>query len=350
MNDDMRTKLIQAAIYAPSADNSQPFRFKWSNDDTLQLFLDPELSGTATDSTFVLSDLAIGAIIESIVIEAKSLRFSVNISLFPDREKDSYFVAQLSFESNDAAIPETELKLAQQIPLRCTDRRFPFSGDVSDHMIEEIKAAVNGDNCQLLGFNQRDKIDAIIPTIFKAEKVRFESEQLHQELFKTVSFTRDKVESGMNLDVLGISKFESKGFEWMSNWKVMRFLNKLGASGQIAKKSVVSPIKQSPALLLLISSDVSREGIINAGRQLQRVWLKCTEMNLSVQLYAAPGVLSIAKPALSASLMDTINTVEHEMKLLTAELGSGVMFLRIGKYSGRPVRTGRRDIKSFIKN
>lgn len=350
MNEELQTRLIQAAIHAPSADNSQPFKFKWLSNNILQLFLDPLLSGKATDNTFVLSDLAMGAVIESVVLEGISLGLQSSVTLFPENDADHYFVAQISFESlNDVHLTK-ESTLAQQIPLRCTDRRFPFEGEVSDQMIKDIQSVINESDCQLLGFNQKNKIDDIIPTIYKAEKVRFESEQLHQELFNTVSFTREKVDSGMNLDVLGISKFESKGFEWMSSWKVMSWLNKLGASGQIAKKSVVNPIKQSPALLLLTASDLSRKGIVNTGRQLQRVWLKCTEMKLSVQLYAAPGVLSIAKPKLSLPLGKIISVVEQEMRNLTNDNGVGVMFLRIGNMKGSPqVRTGRRDISSFAK-
>ncbi|MDX2367877.1 MAG: hypothetical protein QNK36_05660 [Colwellia sp.] len=348
MNKQERKKLIEAAIFAPSADNSQPFLYSWGDNNELFFSLDPNLSGQATDSSFVLSDLAVGAAIESIVITALLINYVTDVKLFPKGESELYDIAKLTFTGSEA-IAEEDIRLAQQIPSRCTDRRFPFKGEVTDSIIEQIKSAVNSDKHQVLGFNRRTDINSIVPTIFKAEKVRFESEQLHQEIFKTVVFNRDYASQGMNLDVLGIKKFESMGFSCIKRWKTMEKLNWIGASKEIAKKSVVKPIEKSPALLLLTTPSSSRTDIIGTGRQMLRVWLKCTELGLSVQLYAAPGVLSLVKPEIGPDLLSVLAEVEKELLTITRNSGRGLLFFRIGFCEGQPYRTGRRSVEDLLR-
>ncbi|MBC3765786.1 hypothetical protein [Neptunicella marina] len=350
MDDIHQKQILDAAIQAPSADNSQPFLYKWDNDNCLSLFLDERLCGHATDKTFVLSDLAIGAVIESVTIQAQSLGYETTVNYFPEGANSVFYVAAVVFSkpSSEQARANAE-RLAEQISERRTDRRFPFGGHVNDETIARISSAISDKRCQLKVFNEPDQISSIVPVIYRAEKIRFESEVLHQELFKTVVFNYDPTPVGMNLDVLGIAKFEKAGFKIMSNWKIMRLLNFIGASKEIAKKSVVKPINSSPGLLMLSSSDISRDGIINAGRQLMRIWLECTSQGLSVQLYAAPGVLTLAKPDIEPNLMKELGLIEKQLDDISGNIFKTIMFLRVGYMKDTVAKTQRRQASSFLK-
>jgi nitroreductase len=68
---DRHTKaaILGAGIAAPSADNSQPWRFAW-DDDELDLRIDADRSGHVSDTRYVLSDLAAGACLENMLINA----------------------------------------------------------------------------------------------------------------------------------------------------------------------------------------------------------------------------------------------------------------------------------------
>ena len=350
LTDTEQIKLINAGICAPSADNSQPWRYNWDNEGRLSLFLDEKLSGEATDSTFVLSDLAIGAVIESIVLEALKLGYETQVELFPNGDEKPRDVAQIKFSESNTCL-ESELTLANLISSRATDRRFPFTGNVDDEMLKAIENVVNIPKHKLICFNKKNDIANIIPTIAKAEQVRFESEQFHHEIFKTVKFNRNYSPIGMNLDVLGIKWFETLGFKLLSYWPVMRALNLLGASKLIASKSVKLPISKSPALLLLTTPSESRESIINTGRQMQRVWLKCNGEGLSVQIYAAPGVLSLLQPEIGLKQQKVLKAVESELKNVTSELavGRGLLFFRVGFTTGSVNKSGRRELSTFAK-
>ncbi|NMW23015.1 hypothetical protein HFP05_00920, partial [Rhodanobacter denitrificans] len=92
---DRHTKagILSAGIAAPSADNSQPWRFAWSGDD-LDLRIDAGRSGFVSDTRYVLSDLAAGACLENMIIHARSLGYVADLQPFPQPD-DELWVARI---------------------------------------------------------------------------------------------------------------------------------------------------------------------------------------------------------------------------------------------------------------
>ena len=76
LSEDKKTTIINAAIAAPSADNSQPFQFQWQENNILHLWIDLSRAGKASDNRFILSDIALGAVIENIAIAADELHYA----------------------------------------------------------------------------------------------------------------------------------------------------------------------------------------------------------------------------------------------------------------------------------
>jgi hypothetical protein len=170
---------------------------------------------------------------------------------------------------------------------------------------------------------------------------------LHGELFQTVNFDDPAPSQGMTLDMLGIEPFARPVFRYISTWRNMQKLNKIGASNMIAIRSVTLPIKLSPGLCLLTASGASRLDMVKAGQQMLRFWLAATKLGLSVHPYAAPGVLTLAKPALDSVLTNELSDVEKG--LAEQQETTTIMFFRIGFKKGLPVRSQRRNIDSMHK-
>lgn len=347
MNDDIRTQLLEAAILAPCADNKTPYMLSWDvSGKKLLMSLNPECCGEASDKLFTLSDLAIGTALESLVLRALSLEHEASITLFPSEHssgKIKFVVAEIQF-TDSVKQDSIELSLAKQIPFRCTDRRFPFTGDISNEVIESIKSSISDPLYKIHAFKNKKDIVSIIPIIYRAEKTRFESELLHKELFSSVAFTRKYIPTGMNLNVIGVNWYETLAFYCVSKWKLLKIFNLLGASRFLAFKSVTLPIKNSPALLLLSVPVGSRQCIIEAGRQMLRIWLKCTELDLAVQIYAAPGVLSLVQPVQEEKIVKVLEKVSEDLSKITGKDRHGLIFFRIGKKAGKPERSGRCDV------
>lgn len=352
LSESQKIQLINAAILAPSADNSQPFQFHWQNDNTIELWIDPLRSGKASDNRYILSDIALGAIIENIVICADSIELSTRIEYFPDTKND-LFIANIYFLPSEANKNDNGI-LADEIPKRCTDRRFPFKGPIKSTTIELLTNAAKHNECNLLSFTSKKSIKAVLPTIQQAESIRFKSKILHQELFSTVHFGNAKADEGMPIEVLAIEKPAQPMFKLMKKWSVMNFVNKIGGAAMLGLRSVRIPILFSPALLLITMKDKDRLSIIKAGRAIQRVWLQASQQGLSVQPYAAPGIFSLGYIACENEFKPQLEDIATQMHNIVCKNKKvtenyGLMFLRIGYNQPVEYRSNRRTVESFVK-
>ena len=344
LDNQAKEALIFAAIQAPAADNSQPFQFDWQTDDTLKLYIDKTRSGKASDNRFVLSDIALGAVIENIVVAAESMQLSAEVKLLPTQE-NSYHVADISFENNATQVDETNL--ADYIKERHTDRRFPFKGNIPQDAIARLSNITESHANGVKWFTDKKSIKAVLPVIQAAESIRFKSKTLHQELFSTVNFDDPNAEEGMPIEVLAIEKPAQPMFKLIRNWSVMNFLNKLRVYKVMGIRSVRIPILMSPALALICIKSNDRESVLNGGRALQRFWLQAAKEGIAVQPYAAPGIFSLGFVEHEQELDPAFETVIQMMKDVVPE-GYGLMFLRLG-YATKPIlhRTNRRKPSSF---
>jgi hypothetical protein len=116
----------------------------------------------------------------------------------------------------------------------------------------------------------------------------------------------------------------------------MRLANRLGMSWAFAN-SAKKPIVRSGAIGLLVTSDPSDPGYLEAGRMFQRVWLKATQTGLSFQpLGALP--LFLTKLAVEgpdvfqtshAAALESIVTPFHDL-FSNKDRSAPVMLFRIG--------------------
>jgi hypothetical protein len=153
----------------------------------------------------------------------------------------------------------------------------------------------------------------------------------------------------MTLDMLGIERFARPVFRYIRTWRNMQRLNKIGASNMIAIRSVTLPMKLSPALCLLTVSSEGRLDMVKAGQQMLRFWLAATKLGISVHPYAAPGVLTLARPDLEPALSKELNDVAKGLREQLGSANKVLMFFRIGFKKGLPVRSQRRNLDSMLK-
>ncbi len=348
IEEQLKKKMIEAAIQAPSADNSQPFLYEWFDETTLSLYIDKSRSGKASDNRFVLSDIALGAVIENVVITAKSNGLETQELLLPSN--DDYHVCDIAFMQSENEEPnEEDISLAGEVHKRTTDRRFPFKGELSEDTRSLLTVSASCHNAGVQWFCSKTEKKSALPLIQRAESIRFKSKILHEELFSTVHFGNPESKEGMPIEVLAIEKPAQPIFKQMKKWSVMSFFNKLGAYKMLGIRSVKLPIMFSPSLALITIEDNSRESVINGGRALQRFWLKCSELGIAVQPYAAPGIFSLGYIDNEPEFKPTLKTIADEMRGLVNNNKYGLMFLRLGYNKPVTARTHRRQAESFNK-
>ncbi len=347
MNPQTKTAILHAGIAAPSADNSQPWRFAWSGDE-LDLRIDADRSGRVSDTRYVLSDLAAGACLENMLIHARSLGYAADVQTFPSRD-DELWVARIRWHS-DSQCDQAE-PLAGAIESRHTDRSFPWRGPIS----ADTQARLNAQALQIPGQRlywpqtPREK-KAALGVIRHAETLRFRSPTLHAELFSSVRFSAGwhaACEEGLAPATLAVEPPMRPLFQALRRPALMSTLNRLGAATALGFRSAWLPIRLSPGLCLLVIPSTARSDVLAGGRALQRVWLQATLDGLSVQPYAAAGVLSLGFVPIEPILQTTLSRLGSRLSELYGS-AHGLVFLRLGyARSAAHVRSGRREPASF---
>jgi len=335
--------LVELAIYAPSADNSQPLQYQIT-DNVISLYIDKIRSGLASDNRFILSDIALGAAIENISIGAQANHINTEITLLPD-EANEYLVARIICNKSEQTQLPLFARLASFIKKRATDRRIRFFSKIPKDKLQALEQHSSQQNS--INIYQGDDKKSLISTIRKAESIRFESKILHQELFSTVKFDEPDAKEGMPVSVLAIEWFAQPFFKLMSNWKWMNRLNKIGASKMLGHRSVGLPIQAAPNLLLITSQGKSRQDILSVGRMLQRIWLEATAQGISVQPYAAPGIFSLGFVNCEEQFKPEMKVIAEELKAYTPDDHYAVMFLKLDVAKPLIHRTNRRKLESF---
>ena len=347
VNPDTKAAILCAGIAAPSADNSQPWRFAWSGDD-LDLRIDANRSGRVSDTRYVLSDLAAGACLENMIIHARSLGYAADVQTFP-RPDDELWAARIRWH-RDSGCDQFE-PLAGAIEQRHTDRRFPWGGTITSDTQARLDAQANLIPKQRLYWPQTPRErKAALDVIRQAETLRFQSPTLHAELFSSIRFSigwHTACEEGLAPATLAVEPPVRPIFQALRRPAVMSTLNRLGAASVLGWRSAWLPIRLSPGLCLLVIPSTARSDVLAGGRALQRVWLQATLDGLSVQPYAAAGVLSLGFVPVEPALQRLLSRLDSAMSDLCVT-GHGLVFLRLGYARSAPHgRSGRREPASF---
>jgi nitroreductase len=346
---DQGTKagILRAGIAAPSADNSQPWRFAWSGDD-LDLRIDADRSGRVSDTRYVLSDLAAGACVENMIVRARSLGYLADLQSFPQHD-DELWVARIRWRRNSGS--DQAEPLAAAIEQRHTDRRFPWRGPIDSAARARLDAQARTIPGARLWWpsNSRER-KAAQHLIRRAEALRFRSPALHAELFSSIRFSagwHHACEEGLPPAALAVEPPLRPAFRAMRHPAVMAVLNRLGGASMLGWRSAWLPIRLSPGLCLVLVPSGERSSVLAGGRTLERVWLQATMEGLSVQPYAAPGVLGLGFVPVEPGFEGQRARLASALRDLCGE-GHGLVFLRLGRSRATPpVRSARRALASF---
>jgi nitroreductase len=348
VDEQTRVDILRAGIAAPSADNSQPWRFVWRGNSDLELRIDASRSGRVSDTRYVLSDLSAGACLENMLVYAASAGHTADVQVFP-APADELLVARIHWQAG--AIAEGEKVLADAITRRHTDRSFPWRGPMAaDTRARLTDQARRIPGPRLWWAQTADERKAALAVIGRAEALRFRSLTLHAELFSSIRFGagwHDACEEGLAPATLAVEAPMRPLFQALRRPALMMTLNRLGAASILGWRSAWLPIRLSPGLCLLVIPSTTRADVLAGGRALQRLWLQATIEGLSVQPYAAAGVLGLGFVPVEPQWQAELSRLASAMHDLCAP-GYGLVFLRLGHArSTAPVRSGRRQADSF---
>lgn len=292
MNDLSHLDLIRAAILAPTPDNNQPWFFGSEGEDLL-VFLDPSRT-LPSDVNSMFDLLGLGAAVENIRLTAarKGYATSVdvqdNFSAYQEAGIDvdagndgPKLVARLSFEPGGQSDP-----LVEQLENRCTCRKLYSTEPLDDGCKERLSdAAAQYAEVQLDWVTDRPRIRSLAGVLSSTDRVRFEYEPFHNEIFRQLRFTAEEAEKtrdGLDLRTLELPPGVGAMLGMLKPWNRMKWLHRLGVGRLLTVPSAVTVIKSS-AIGVLSLGEPSNGGFIKAGQTFQRIWLAAEAEKLSLQ-------------------------------------------------------------------
>ena len=347
-------KVLELARWAPSGDNTQPWRFEILAEDHIVVHGRDTRDVCVYDLDGHPSQLSLGALLETIAIAATAhgLRTeTVRRIGLPDPRP----TFDLRF-SDDQAISASPL--IGQIIRRSVQRRPMRLRRLTIIERRALEQAV-GDQYRVIWIEQpRDKF-RMAGLLFNNAKLRLtmpEAYQVHRDIIHWgVRFSEDRVPD----QALGVDRISARLMHWaMRDWTRINFLNRFLA-GTLMPRLQMDLI---PALLcgahFIVISKLPMAGIddyIAAGRAVQRFWLTLTHLELVMQPELTP--LIFGRYARQGRAFSKLPGTQEEAMILFTRLesivgervGDAAVFMgRVGAGSPATARSTRRPLEELM--
>jgi hypothetical protein len=348
----MEEAILQAAIRAPSGDNSQPWKLL-IDDDQIKVINLPDRDISLYNYRQRASLVAHGALIENILITSSYLGYRAAVRTFPDKSSPD-LVAAIALEKSEAA----DEPLYPFISRRGTNRKpyssVPLTAEEKSGLSNAARFVPGG---KLRLIDDPEKRRLIAGALGINDRLVFENPDLHKFLFDHIRWTeKEAAETGDGLDIktLELAIPQALGFRLLKSWSLMRKLSKLGVPKFIAKQAEGLCLSSS-AIGAVIVDENTDEAFINGGRLMQRVWLEATRLGLSLQpttgiAFLLQRVLAGEKRGLSTAQIGLIQNAYERIGSAFA-LGAGetvVMLFRTGRSRPPSARSQRLALDKVV--
>jgi len=334
------TELIELAVTAPSADNSQPWSFRSNLGDLVCSYqhrsaaLDP--FGPLGHGTL----MGCGALMENFcTIQPEANKSPPHLSV----DKSSWNITISEFKK----WPEASFEINQMLHSRHTNRhRFrglPIAG------LPEIP---NLATSRAVTLTSKEAIKEIARALTQCSLARFNCQELHEWLFSSLRWTSAEVESGTGLDIntLDLPPGGRHFMHWIAPWPRIKLLNHFGIA-RILAAADASLVRQAPGIIAFIGGTEPLD-VVKAGQLMQRTWLTLNAQGIAAHPYYV--LTDIANRFRDERLDTRWRPIVANVMALTAEI-LGLepeerihMLLRVGMPTVTPVRSKRLPPSTFL--
>jgi molybdopterin/thiamine biosynthesis adenylyltransferase len=345
--------VVAAAAHAPSAGNSQPWRFGWDGRE-LSVRLDRPRARAAIDPGCAAAWIALGAACENIAIAACHRGRRAQFSWFPDRD-DRDLAATVRFEQRRGSSPLSCDRLFPLIVERCTDRTVGTADPLSAAQRRALEAAATVHGASLHIVDDRPRLARFARLIGVSDRLRFLNPTLHRELAGELRWTEHDdplVTDGVDVGSLGLEPSSLSALRLLMRPSVSSFL----AAHDLGRRLIEiqrRALMTTTALALLTMSAGTPLGRVRGGRALQHVWLEATAHGLAVHPVTPLSLFGVQDDdgsCLSSTDRHTLRRIAREVTGLFA-IGDASPILVMRLHHGStvaPVRAGRRPIHEVL--
>ncbi|KAI5912525.1 nitroreductase family protein [Thauera sp. 2A1] len=291
-SSDTINKILELARWAPSGDNTQPWRFEIVSDDELVIHGFDTHDHCVYDLDGMPSRLAHGALLETLAIAASGFGLKVTITFEPvsDTTRPRYRVAL----ARDVGIGKDPL--FDHIIVRVTQRRSMRMGGLDAARREVLSAILTGAGGQVIWFDRLPLRLAIAKLLFRSAWIRLVTREAYEVHRAVIDWGKQFSETALPDQALGADALTVRMMRWaMADWRRVEFMNRY-FGGTLAPRIQLDllPGLQCAAHFALVAPGQLADGRaqVEVGRLLQRFWLEVTRQDMYLQPEMTPLIFS----------------------------------------------------------
>lgn len=292
MLDDRMRRVLDAGRWAPSGDNTQPWRFEPRGPRDLLIHGSDTRDWCVYDLEGHASQLAVGALLETLSLAASREGLDAAFALDPE-SPDTHPMIRASFqEAPGSPAPDP---LAEAIERRCTQRRAFSRRPLRSEDRAFLEASVGPDHQVVWLEGTRGKL-RMARLLFLNAKIRLtikEAYEVHRRIIEwDADFSIDRIPDR----ALGLDPLALKLMRWaLESWERVERMNRY-LSGTLLPRIELDlvPAMACAAHFFLVSRRPVRtlDARLAAGRATQRLWLAAAVREMQFQPAVTPLIFS----------------------------------------------------------
>lgn len=347
-------RILDLARWAPSGDNTQPWRFEILGDEHILVHGLDTRDHVVYDLDGHASQLAIGALLETMVIAASATGRRAIIQRRPDTP-ETHLLFDVCFQPEasmtpDPLLPCIETRVVQRRPMSTRPLTAGQKQTLAGSLPEGYSVV------WYEGFAQRWRLASFM---FDNAKVRLtipEAYAVHKSVIEWgAQFSTDKIPG----QAVGVDPLTARFMRWvMASWMRVGFFNTylLGHLPPRLQLDLLPGLCCGAHFALLAPAPlISVDDYIVAGRAMQRFWLTATSLGWLIQPEMTPVIFTryyrqgLAFTRTQAALAQVGRLNERLSGLLGAERVEQVFFMgRIGAGPRPWARSTRKKIDVLV--
>jgi len=354
MSRETLLQILDIARWAPSGDNTQPWRFEIVSDSHIAIHGFDTREHVLYDFDGHASHMAHGALLETLRLAATRFGLIAEWNLRPECP-DRAPIYDINLHPADIA----EDPLAGYIESRCVQRRAMKTTPLTEEQKQALISAVGNDFSIQFFESFGDRL-AVARLLWKNAKIRLtcpEAYPVHRDIIEwNARYSIDRIPD----QAVGVDPLTAKLMRWvMQSWERVHFFNRfLGGTILPRIQLDLIPAVSCAAHLLLRPKRFtsSLNDHVQAGIALQRLWLTAHQLGLHLQPEMTPVIFRwYVQDNRSISRQEDINNCATELSKAFEKMASTgstdhfSFFCRVGKAlkpDARSIRKNREKLMS----
>jgi hypothetical protein len=347
MNEPFQT-LLDAAIQAPSGDNTQPWRFVIDPTGMqISLCVDESRDPSPMNAGQGMARIAVGAALENMFQVAKAKGWNVQLAPAPQGAVAALKIIDCRAESGT---------INPAIVNRVTNRRCYDGRPLSDDLIRQLQQqSPSTEDVRVCWIHDRARLNSLASLISRADSLMLSEPSMRRAFLANIRFDlplNEEATEYLPVGSLELPWVDRTALRYMS--RLPDWLLRLGLVRKKLGSASHRLVKSASGMCVIVAAGSSPLTDVLVGRAMQQTWLALTANNLAAQPMMSVAIfenvlkhgdLELLRSLGSdeaRSLVSDFRSVVHEI-----DPNDRMMFiLRFGHASPPSTRTSRRSLET----